>query len=155
MAKVKGRDVVLELMNTVERLERGFETHSDRLDEMAQVAMNMAARTTAMEARTSHLEQRMNQLTATVNQLVTTVNQMNATVTAMGTEVTSLRTEAAELSADTTRFAELAVGAAKQGRENQLGIGRLARLLGELAEGTDSRFDQLEHRVTALEKKSA
>lgn len=155
MAKVKGRDVVLELMNTVERLERGFETHSDRLDEMAQVAMNMAARTTAMEARTTHFAQRVNQLTATVNQLVATVNQMNATVNAMGTEVTSLRTEVAELSADTTRFAELTIDAAKLGRENRLGIGQLARLIGELADGTDSRFDRLEHRVTALEKKSA
>lgn len=148
MARVAGKDVMLELMNTVERLDRGFATHAGRLDEMAKVAMEMAARTAALASRSDQFTTRMNEMTVTVNQLT-------ANVSSMGAEVTRFTTEVGELSDDTTRFAEIAITAARESQETRGDLRRLTRLVGALAERHGTRLDDIEARVTRLEKKSA
>ncbi|PZR11441.1 MAG: hypothetical protein DI536_17595 [Archangium gephyra] len=169
MASVSGKDVVLALMNTGERLERGFAHHAQRLDEMARVAMEMAARTTALETRATQFEIRMNEMTVTVNQLASTVNHLTSTVNhltstvnhltgnvnLMGAEVTRFTKEVGELSADTTRFAELAVTTARGAQETRADLRRLSKLVGTLAGRHGDRLDHIEARVTKLEKKSA
>ena len=162
MASVSGKDVVLALMNTGERLERGFAHHAQRLDEMARVAMEMAARTTALETRATQFEIRMNEMTVTVNHLTSTVNHLTSTVNhltgnvnLMGAEVTRFTKEVGELSADTTRFAELAVATAREAQETRADLRRLSKLVGTLAERHGDRLDDIEARVTKLEKKSA
>lgn len=122
MARVKGRDVVIDMMDAVEKLHATSAEHAELLESMAAHAMQTSAELTALSV-----------------QMVSTSKRLNE----VSHRVTSLE-------GDFHSFAENFVRSATLARTTEEQLGRLARLLGEFAGDSNSRFDSLEGRVSKL-----
>ncbi len=140
MARVKRRDVVVELMDAVSRLEVTATKHADLLEAIATHAMSTSAELTAVSGR-------VNGLSGHLNGLSSHVNGLSAQVKDVAQRVSSLEGEFQDL-------AENFALSAKLSRTMQTDVGRLARILGESAGRSRERFDDIEKRIGRLEKKT-
>lgn len=118
MARVKGRDLVLEIVEAVERAERTAQQQTELME--------------AVTALSEHTTERIGQLRESIAQL--------------NERVASLESESDELSLQFAKGARLAQEHARQ-------LGQVGRLLRELAGGSETRFDTIETRLDALERK--
>lgn len=155
MARVAGKDVMLELMNTVERLEKTAGEHADTLAELAETALKMSAGWAAIDARLSHMVARSNKLEQTVATIHNTVATLQKDVAGHTRDLSFLSKSLSVMAEDSANLTRGFATGAAQTREQQRMYGQLARTVTGLAGESDARFDELEHRVTKLEKKSA
>jgi chromosome segregation ATPase len=168
MARVKGRDVVLELMDAVERLEATSAEHADLLESLAEHTVSTSAEVAALAGQMAHVSRQMNDVSQRMNdvsqrmddvsqrmddvsQRVDDVSQRMEGVS-QGLAGVSKRT--ASLEVDFHTLAQNSVESAKLARTVQQHLGRLAKLLGEYAGGSKSRFETIEDRLDRLEKKT-
>jgi methyl-accepting chemotaxis protein len=175
MARVKGRDVIIELMDTVEKLQETTTQHADLLESMAEHAARTSAQLTALAAhtaytarrtnelsqrtnelsqRTNELSQRMNDLAQRTNEFAQRMNDHSSRIDDHSLGMRQLSERTAALETEFQKHAENALLSADLGRKTQSHVGHLARLLKELADETDSRLEEIEHRVTKLERKT-
>lgn len=113
MARVKGRDVLLDLMDSMAELRTTLARQGEQLERVARLAQGTSSR---VEGLVAHVEALAQDLTA----LAQAVRDTAAT--------------------------NLAI---------QRNLGRSAKLIGELAGSTRTRFDALEQRVEKLEQKAS
>lgn len=133
MARAKGRDVVIDLMDAVAKLEATATRHADQLEALAAHAVATSAEMLGLSEQVRDVSRRMHD----VSQRMEDVSQ----------RVGSLEVE----------FQELAQGfveSAKLSRTIEQQLGRVARLLGEFAGSSTSRFDDIEGRLEKLERKA-
>ena len=147
MAKVAGKDVLIDLIDSVNqlktsqaRLEENFERMSARLELMAE-------RSAATSMKLEQVSSRMEQLSSTVEQLSSTVKQ---TVTDIGFLSRAFR----EMSNDQTAMQADFVRMAGTTRESQAVLKHMATVLTNSITSTDERFEKIEARLTKVEKKT-
>lgn len=144
MARVKGKDVILEMMDSIERLEEIAKEHEHRLKELGDVAMDSAARIVGLASGFGTLTSGLRQLTTQMGQVTTQMGHL-------GDQAASLTSRIEALESDMLTLAQgFRDGAAAQ-RESQQHLARLGRLLVQYAGNSDSRFDAIEGRLDALE----
>jgi chromosome segregation ATPase len=176
MARVTGKDVVLDLMGEVKRLgevqvrqEAAFarfemrlelvidhtRTLATQLDGLTQRVDGLAQRMDGLTQRMDELTQRMDELTqqmgAVTQQMNTITQQMNGVTQHLGVvtrAVADFSDESTSLRGDLTTLA-------RTSGEMGAGLKRVAALLAKMVNTNDERFDDLEARVLELEKKSA
>lgn len=151
MARVKGKDVILEMMDSIERLEEIAKEHEHRLKELGDVAMDSAARIVGLASGFGTLTSGLRQLTTQVGQVTTQMGQVTTQMGHLGDQAASLTSRIEALESDMLTLAQgFRDGAAAQ-RESQQHLARLGRLLVQYAGNSDSRFDAIEGRLDALE----
>ncbi|MFZ5444245.1 MAG: hypothetical protein ACOZQL_29885 [Myxococcota bacterium] len=176
MARVTGKDVVLDLMDEVKRLgdlqvrqDAAFARFEVRLELVIDHTRNLATQMEGLSQRVDGLTQRMDGLTqrmdgltqrmdeltqqmgAVTQQMNAVTQQMNGMTQHLGVvtrAVADFSDEATSLRADLTTLA-------RTNAETGAGLKRVAALLAKVVDTTDERFDDLEARVLKLEKKSA
>jgi chromosome segregation ATPase len=154
MARVIGKDVLVELLDAVEQLKASQKRQDEdierivtRLGLMAERSNETVARMDSMTARIDALTARMNEMTARMNEVTARMNELSA-------EMASLREHFRELAEDQLGLRQDFVSLAQHGRQMQAGLQRLSAILVKALDVTDERFDELEARVAALEKKT-
>ena len=140
MARSRGRDVVIELMDAVEALQATSQRHTEQLEALAQVSMETVAHVTA--------------LTQTVGTLSHTVGTLSNTVGTLSHTVGTLTQRVEALESDVRRLSEGFVAAAANSRLQTQQLAQVGRLIGQLAEGAQDRFERIESRLTKLERAS-
>lgn len=133
MARVKGRDVLLELMDSVEALQATAAEHADLLASMAEHTVSTSAEMTALAGQVAHVSRQMSHVSQRMDDI-------------------AKRT--ASLEADFQTLAQNSVESVKFARTLQQQLGRTAKLLGEFAGGSKNRFETIEGRLDRLERKA-
>ena len=147
MARVKGRDLVLEMMDVVASLEATAKKHADLIESLAAHAISTSAELTSVAGRLAQVSQRVADVSERVADVSNRVADVSNRVADVSERVGSLEREFKELAAGFVESAGLV-------RTTQAGLKRLTRLMVEMAGGTGHRLDDLEVRVTRLEKKT-
>jgi predicted nucleic acid-binding Zn-ribbon protein len=133
VARLKGREVLLELMETAAKLEAGATAHAEKLEALAVHAGQAAAEMAALRIE--------------LREFAKAVRSMEQRVKGVEQRVGSLEPEFHAISqgfVDTAKFT----------RTHQQQIGQLARLINVVAGDSDTRLDDLEERVGTLERKA-
>lgn len=161
MARARGRDVVLELMNAVERLEATTARHAEQMEEVARLGLQTAATTVALAAdmrafkqQFDGLKQQVDGLKQQVDGLKHQVDGLKHQIDGVQEQVVGLDVRVGSLEEETLALSGALVKSAETSREIQQQMGRFARLLAQFAEGNTSRFDDIEQRLTRLERKA-
>jgi hypothetical protein len=162
MAKVVGKDLLLDLIDEVKRLgeaqqrqELSTQRLETRVDLLAEHSREMSRRIDGVERQMGVLTEQMGVLTEQMavltEQMDVVRQQMSVTtgqfggvlsvVNAFSDEVTGLRTDLTALSEAQADFGS--------------GLKRISAILVKALGATEDRFDELEQRVARLEKKSA
>ncbi len=128
MARVKGRDVVVDMMEAVAKLEATATKHADLLESIAAHAMSTSAELTALSGRVTFVSSRVGDLSARVQELSGQMKDVAQRVSA--------------LEGDFHGLAEDLVKSATLSRTMQTQLGQFARLLGEFAGGSKKRFEK-------------
>lgn len=169
MARVRGREVVVDLMDAVAKLQETSTQHAEQLEALASLSMGMAARLTGVEQQVTGLTHQFNGLTHQVNGLTHQVNGLAQHVSAIAQQLATVASHVEDLSGgfvqlrqrvtaleqDAQQLAEGFLNGAKLARSTEQQLGRFGMLLGQLADGSNSRIDQLEARVKKLERKAS
>lgn len=119
MARSRGRDVVIDLMDAVAKLEATTTRQADQLEALAAHAVATSAEMIGLSVQVSDVSRRV-----------------------------------ASLEVEFRALAQGFVESAKLSRTIEQQLGRLARLLGEFAGRSTSRFDDIEGRLEKLERKA-
>ena len=168
MARIKGRDVVIDLMDAVAKLEATATKHADLLEAMGTHAVTMSVEMTALSGQVSAVARRMDDLTVRMDDLATRMDDMATRMNGMSSQAhaTSQRVgqtsqEMGEVSQRITSLetefqihAQNALKSAKLARTTEEQLGRFARLLGDYAGQSTTRFDEIEGRLVKLERKT-
>ncbi len=141
MARARGRDVVLELMDAVGELEKTTALHATQLGDIAALAVETSAKVVGLSGQMGALTKGFADLSRRMDDMT---HRMDA-----------LTRETASLGADLTTQAETTLLASKTAHQQQQQLGRVARLLSVFADGSDHRFADIESRLGALEKKAS
>lgn len=126
MARAKGRDVLIELMDSVAQIQATTARHADLLETLAAQAVSIAHRVQSLERQVQSLERQVHELERQVHEL--------------GSEVHEL--------------AQGFVQSAELSRTLQQQVGRMARTLGDFAGGSATRLKAIEQRLDRLERKA-
>ena len=126
MAKVTGRDVLIDLIDTVNQLKATQVLHTESLERIHVRLGLMAERTAETAARAEQ----------------------------MAADVALFARAQAQESDDLTKLKTEFVGTQQLSRQTQLGLGRLAQLLTISVDASDHRFSEIEDRLTRIEKKT-
>jgi chromosome segregation ATPase len=148
MARARGRDVVLELMDAVGELEKTTALHATQLGDIAALAVETSAKVVGLSGQ-------MGALTKGFADLSRRMDDMTHRMDDMTHRMDALTRETASLGADLTTQAETTLLASKTAHQQQQQLGRVARLLSVFADGSDHRFADIESRLGALEKKAS
>ena len=141
MGRVAGRDVILGLLETMGQLRSSVERHEVDIE-------RLNARMNAMAGRMDDMANRLDDMTNRLDDLA-------ARMAALAGETGLLRTGMAAMSDDMTAFAGDLKHLAQGYAETNVHLARLTKLLTDYAGSSDERMDELEARMTKLEKKSA
>ncbi|GMU63058.1 MAG: hypothetical protein AMXMBFR34_48210 [Myxococcaceae bacterium] len=154
MARVYGKDLIIELMETVRRLDQGMARQEEvneriftRLDLMSERTNAIAGQLGIVSSRLDDLTQRMNELTQRMNELTQRMNEVAG-------DVTSLRSGFVELAADQSLLGSEFAGFRVLTQELRQNLRRLTELFVQSLGTSADRFDELEARLAALEKKT-
>ncbi len=147
MARAKGRDVVIDLMDAVGKLEATSTAHADQLEALARQAMVTSAEVTALAHQMRDVSQRMDDVSQRMDDVSQRMDDVSQRMDGVSQRVGSLEGEF-------TSLAQGFVESARLARVTEQQLGRFARLLGEFAGGSRSRFDDIEGRLDALERKA-
>lgn len=141
MGSVAGRDVILGLLETMGQLRSSVERHEVDIE-------RLNTRMNAMAGRMDDMANRMDDVT-------NRMDDMTARMAALAGETGLLRTGMVAMSEDMTAFAGDLKHLAQGYSETNGHLARLTKLLTDYAGSSDERMDELEARMTKLEKKSA
>jgi methyl-accepting chemotaxis protein len=176
MARIKGRDVVLELMEAVGALEKTAVLHARQLGEIATMAVETSARAHGltthvgalakgfsdlsrrmddMTTRMNDMTTRMHDMTTRMHDMTTRMHDMSTRTNDMSTRMDAFENEAASFEAGLATQAEHTKVAAQTSNQQAQQIGRLSRLIGVFADSSTNRFDDIESRLVVLEKKAS
>ncbi|MCC6335791.1 MAG: hypothetical protein IT380_17580 [Myxococcales bacterium] len=175
MARVYGKDLIIELMETVRRLDQGMARQeevnerilarldlmsertnaiagqlgvvSGRLDDLTQRMNDLTQRMNELTQRMNELTQRMNELTQRMNELTERMNEVAGDVTSLRSGFVELAADQSLLGSDFARFRVLT-------QELRQNLRRLTELFLQSLDTSTDRFDELEARLAALEKKT-
>ena len=147
MARAKGRDVVLELMESVARLEVTTAQQAEVMQSLADHVVATSAELTAYSRHMAELWRRMEDVSRRVGEVSQRMGDLSERVGGLSQRTSSLE-------GDFHGFAELVVTSAKLSQTVQREVGRLATLMGEFAGGSRTRFETIEERLDRLEKKT-
>jgi uncharacterized phage infection (PIP) family protein YhgE len=147
MARVKGRDLLLDMMDALAKLEASSEAYALQMEEIARMGLETRAIVTGLSSDMRRLSATVGSLSATVGSLSATVGSLSETVGEISARVGSLEEEAGNLSAG---FVKAAAGS----RTNQQHVATLARIFNEYAGQSTDRLTRLEDRVGKLERKA-
>lgn len=147
MARVTGKDVLVELMEAVEQLKASQQRQDKDIE-------RIVTRLGLMAERSNETVSRMDSMTARMDALTTRMNEMTARMNEMTGEMASLREHFRELADDQLGLRQDFVSLAQHGRQTQAGLQRLSDIIVKALGTTDERFDELEARVAKLEKKT-
>jgi chromosome segregation ATPase len=148
MAKVVGKDLLLDLIDEVKRLgeaqqrqELSTQRLETRVDLLAEHSREMSRRIDGVERQMGVLTEQMGVLTEQMSVTTGQFGGVLSVVNAFSDEVTGLRTDLTALSEAQADFGS--------------GLKRISAILVKALGATEDRFDELEQRVARLEKKSA
>lgn len=140
MARVKGRDLLLDMLDAVHALEATSAQHTEQIEEHARLLTKFSA--DAMQLRRD------------VAQLQTHVAQLQTHVAQLQTDVTQLYGSVRVLSDDSVTMMESGNKMAELTRVTTQQVGRLAKAVAALAGDSDDRMTQIESRLDRLERKA-
>jgi chromosome segregation ATPase len=129
------------MLDSVAKLEAAVTAHADQLETLAHHAMRTSAEVTALAVQVRDVSKRMDDVSKRMDDVS---NRMDGVAQRLGS-----------LEGETQSLAEGFVESAGLARSTQQQVGRFARLLTEYAGRSDSRFDEIEGRLDALEKKAS
>ena len=147
MARVKGRDVVVELLDAVAKLEATTALHAEQLESLADLAMGMTVQVTALSSELRQVSRNASELSKRMDDVSKRMDDVSKRMDDVSTRVDGIE-------GDLQTLAQGFVDAAATARTAQQQTGRLAKILGDLAEGNRSRFDDIEDRLVKLERKA-
>ncbi|MBL8910424.1 MAG: hypothetical protein JNM17_06940 [Archangium sp.] len=168
MARVTGKDVLVDLMSTVKaltesqarqdediqriivRLELMTERTNGLATRMDTMAAQMDEMATQMQSMTTQMQMLTTQMQMLTTQMQTTTTQMSAMSSSMG----FFGRELGSLGEDHNTLRGEFVTLARHGVETRSQLNRLSGILTRLGTSTDERFDEVETRLTKLEKKT-
>lgn len=133
MARVKGRDVLLDMLDAMHALEATSAQHTEQLEEHARL---------------------LTKFSTDVTQLKRDVAQLQTHVAQLQTDVTQLYSSVRILSDDATAMMESGNKMAELNRVTTQQVGRLAKAVAALAGDSDDRMTQIESRLDRLERKA-
>ncbi|MEW6432583.1 MAG: hypothetical protein AB1730_13855 [Myxococcota bacterium] len=154
MARVMGKDVLVELMEAVEQLKASQQRQDNDIERIVTRLGLMAERSNETVSRMDSMTARMDALTARMNEMTARMNEMTAWMNETTAEMASLRGHFRELADDQLALRRDFVSLAQHGRQTQTGLQRLSDIIVKALGTTDERFDELEARVAKLEKKT-
>jgi len=155
MARARGRDVVLELMDAVGELEKTTALHATQLGDIAALAVETSAKVVGLSGQMGALTKGFADLSRRMDDMTHRMDDMTHRMDDMTHRMDALTRETASLGADLTTQAETTLLASKTAHQQQQQLGRVARLLSVFADGSDHRFADIESRLGALEKKAS
>jgi chromosome segregation ATPase len=176
MARVKGRDVVLDLMDGFQELRLEVDQHRERLAAMEstqgelvtgfrELANASRATATQLHAVTTHLNlvtERMNEVTERMNEVTERMNEVTGRMNEVTERMNGVEGRVDGLTAQVERLTVLAerqqdqFAESRRSYERQSAIlGDLSEVLGKIVRGTRSRIEDHEARLQVLEKKKA
>lgn len=148
MGRVAGRDVILGLLETMGQLRSSVERHEVDIE-------RLNARMNAMAGRMDDMANRMDAMTNRLDDVTARLADLTARMSALAGETGLLRTGMVAMSDDMTAFAGDLKHLAQGYAETNGHLARLTKLLTNYAGSSDERMDELEARMTKLEKMSA
>ena len=140
MARVKGRDLLLDMLDAVHALEATSAQHTEQLEEHARLLTKVNADVSKLKTDVAQLQTHVAQLQTHVAQLQTDVNQLYGSVRALSDDFTTVMESG-------NKMAEL-------GRVTTQQVGRLAKAVAALAGDSDDRMTKIESRLERLERKA-
>lgn len=155
MARVKGRDVVLDLMDGFQELRSEVDRHREQLvameatqAELVSGFRDLATATRATATQLRGLSTHLNLVTVRLNEVTERVDGLEGRMDGLTDRVDSLTVVAERL--------QQQFGESRRSAERQSDIlGDLGDLLGKIVRGTRDRIEDHEERLLALEKKKA
>lgn len=155
MARVKGREVVVDLMDAVAALEKTTALHATQLRDVAALAVETSARVHGLTGQTSSLMKGFSDLSRRMDDLSRRMDDMSQRMDDMSQRMNELTTGLGEVEAGLNVQAENLLVAAKTVHQQQEQFARVGRLLATFAASNGDRFDELDARLTVLEKKAS
>jgi chromosome segregation ATPase len=147
MARVKGREVVLELMDAVAQLEKTSSAHTEQLEAIAALAVETSAHVGRMSLQLGELAVRVGDVSKRMDDVSKRMDDVSMRTDTLAREMELLDRE---LATQADQF----LAAVKLSRTNQEQVGRVARVLAAFADGNKTRFESIEDRLDALERKA-
>ena len=141
MARVKGREVVVALLDAVAKLERTTSAHAEKIEAIATLAMGTSTRVHGLSLQMADLAHGFRELSHRVD--------------VISTRLDGVSTRVDELDEDLKQQAEQLLASAKLSRVMEQQLGQVARLLASFADGSRSRFESIEDRLDDLERKAS
>lgn len=142
-----GSDVFLQLMETVRALERTTDRHTQQLGVMHQTQVEFRAELSQVQLNVSELNRNVWRIEERVKVLAQNVAQLSEGVGHLGERVGRLEAIAARMEQNAAVMHENA----KEMSEN---VHRMAQLLLASQKVSENRIDELDARVTRLERKA-
>jgi methyl-accepting chemotaxis protein len=175
MARVKGRDVVVELMDSVAKLEATSALHAEQLESLAKHAIGTTATVTALGSemrliwrsvgelskrmddvskRMDDVSKRMDDVSKRMDDVSKRMDGLAAATLSIADQLGGVTQRVGSLETELQAQASAFVDAAVTARTHQQQLGRFAKLISQFADGSSSRFDDIEDRLVKLERKA-
>ena len=154
MAKVKGNDVFLELMDTVAALEKSMGEQALRTSRVENSVRVLEERVAAVEENVELLADSVGGLHQSVQGLQQSVQGLQQSVQGLQQNVHSLQKSVGELGAGVRSLRVDVTEMHRGAQEADETVHRLARILLASQRRDDERFSSLDDRVTRLERKT-
>lgn len=154
MARAKGRDVLVEMMETVAKLEATATAHATKLEALAVHAVQSAVETTALRLGLGELATGLADVSKRMNDVSKRMDDVAKRVDGLSDRTGHVLQRVGALETENHALAQGFVDTAKLARTQQQQLGQLARLVKEQAGNSKTRLDEIEDRVVALERKA-
>lgn len=161
MARVTGKDVLVDLMSTVKALTESQARQDEdiqriivRLELMTERTNGLATRMDTMAAQMDEMATQMQSMTTQMQMLTTQMQTTTTQMSAMSSSMGFFGRELGSLGEDHNTLRGEFVTLARHGVETRSQLNRLSGILTRLGTSTDERFDEVETRLTKLEKKT-
>jgi methyl-accepting chemotaxis protein len=154
MARVKGRDVVVELLDSVAKLEATSALHAEQLESLAKHAIGTTATVTALGSELRLVWRSVGDLSKRMDDVSKRMDGLAGATLAIADQLNGVTQRVGSLEAELQTQASAFVDAAATARTQQQQLGRFARLISQFADGSSSRFDDIEDRLVKLERKA-
>jgi len=161
MARVKGRDVVVELLDAVAKLEATSALHAEQLESLATHAIGTTATVTALGSElrlvwrsVGELSKRMDDVSKRMDDVSKRMDALAVATLAIADQLGGVTQRVGSLEGELQNLASSFVEAAVTARTQQQQLGRFAKLISQFADGNGSRFDDIEVRLLKLERKA-
>jgi methyl-accepting chemotaxis protein-1 (serine sensor receptor) len=141
-------------MDTVARLEATTGRHAEALETLAGQMAKTTAQVVGLTTIFGGLASSMRVLSQRMDDLSKRMDDMSSRMDDMSSRMEQGEQRLQALEGDMERQHEMTLSAASIAREQQALVGRLGKLIAVVADTSNDRFDEIEARVDALEKKT-